>query len=119
MLATQVLYISSPFCSGYLGDGFSQTICPGWPRTEILLLSASQVARITGVSCRHPPHTSFIEEDKKSRRGAQEHAQQVSGTTGRNTLKTPFRANHAEARNAHRIGVGPPMLTARTRVYLH
>jgi hypothetical protein len=24
-------HISSPFCSGYLGDGVSRTICPGWP----------------------------------------------------------------------------------------
>jgi hypothetical protein len=28
----------------------SRTICPGWPQTLILLLSASQVAGITGVS---------------------------------------------------------------------
>jgi hypothetical protein len=28
----------------------SQTICPGWPQTVILLISASQVARSTGVS---------------------------------------------------------------------
>jgi hypothetical protein len=26
-----------------------QTICPGWPRTPILLILASQVARITDV----------------------------------------------------------------------
>jgi hypothetical protein len=30
--------------------GVSQTTCPGWPWTLILLISASQVARITGVS---------------------------------------------------------------------
>jgi hypothetical protein len=28
--------------------GFLRTICPSWPRTTILLTSASQVARITG-----------------------------------------------------------------------
>jgi hypothetical protein len=28
----------------------SWTVCLGWPRTKILLISASQVARITGVS---------------------------------------------------------------------
>jgi hypothetical protein len=48
----QALYIlshtSSPFCSGDFGDGFSQTVLLGWPRTTILLISASQVARITG-----------------------------------------------------------------------
>jgi hypothetical protein len=27
-----------------------QTVCPGWPSTTILLISASQVAGITGVS---------------------------------------------------------------------
>jgi hypothetical protein len=40
----------SPFCSGYFGGGVLQTICPGCPRTVILLISASQVARITGMS---------------------------------------------------------------------
>jgi hypothetical protein len=34
--------------------GASQTICPGWPQTEILLISASQIARITGVSHQSP-----------------------------------------------------------------
>jgi hypothetical protein len=41
---------SSPFCSGYFGDRISQTICLGWPWTMILLILASQVARITGIS---------------------------------------------------------------------
>jgi hypothetical protein len=40
----------SPFCSGYFGDGIQQTICPGWLQTEILLISASQIVSITGVS---------------------------------------------------------------------
>jgi hypothetical protein len=30
--------------------GIAQTICPGWPQTAISLISASQVARMTGVS---------------------------------------------------------------------
>jgi hypothetical protein len=34
--------------------GVSQTICLGWPRTEIFWISASQVARITGMSHHHP-----------------------------------------------------------------
>jgi hypothetical protein len=42
----QVLYhlshTSSPFCSGYFGDGVLQTICPGWPWTVTLLILASQ-----------------------------------------------------------------------------
>jgi hypothetical protein len=54
MLAKQELYClihnSSPFYPGYFGDGVLQTIYPGWPGTEILLVSASQVARITGMS---------------------------------------------------------------------
>jgi hypothetical protein len=57
MLAKQVLYslghTSSPFCSGYFGDRVSQTVCLGWPQTMILLISASQVAKITGVSHWH------------------------------------------------------------------
>jgi hypothetical protein len=40
----------SPFCSGYFGDGISQTIWLGWPQILLLLISASQVARITGLS---------------------------------------------------------------------
>jgi hypothetical protein len=54
VLAKQVLdclsYTSSPLCSSYFGDGVTQTTCPGWPQTEILLISTSQVARITGMS---------------------------------------------------------------------
>jgi hypothetical protein len=50
----QLLYwlshISSPFCSGYFWDGVLQTICLVCLRTAILLISASQVARITRMS---------------------------------------------------------------------
>jgi hypothetical protein len=42
-------HTSSPFCSGYSETRVSQTICLGWPQTMILLISASQVARIIGV----------------------------------------------------------------------
>jgi hypothetical protein len=53
-LAKQVLYhfshTSSPFCSGYFGDGISWNICQCWPQTSILPISASQIARITGMS---------------------------------------------------------------------
>jgi hypothetical protein len=53
-LAKQLLYhlshTFSPFCSGYVEDGVLGTICLGWPQTTVLLISASQVARITGVS---------------------------------------------------------------------
>jgi hypothetical protein len=55
MFRKQVLYClnhtSGPLCSGYFG--VSQTICSDWPQTEILLVSASQVARITGMSHWH------------------------------------------------------------------
>jgi hypothetical protein len=38
MLAKQALnllsHTSSPFCSGYFGDGVSRTVCPGWPLTD-------------------------------------------------------------------------------------
>jgi hypothetical protein len=49
-LAKQALYYLShtfsPFCSGYFGDGVSWAICLGCS----LLISSSQVARITGMS---------------------------------------------------------------------
>jgi hypothetical protein len=41
-------------------DGVSQTICPGWPLTEIFLILASQEARITGMSHWHLAPTGFI-----------------------------------------------------------
>jgi hypothetical protein len=47
---TLPLYISSPFFFGYFRDGFSGTTFPGWPQTLIFLISATQVAKITGVS---------------------------------------------------------------------
>jgi hypothetical protein len=54
----QVLYHLShtfnPFCCGYFEDGFSWTICLGWPQTTILLTLASQVVRITKVSHQCP-----------------------------------------------------------------
>jgi hypothetical protein len=34
----------------YFQDERSQTICPGWPPTTILLISAAYIARITCVS---------------------------------------------------------------------
>jgi hypothetical protein len=46
-------HTSNPFCSGYFGDGVSVTISLGWPETSILLISASQVARVSGVSHQH------------------------------------------------------------------
>jgi hypothetical protein len=41
---------SALFCDGFFWDRVSWTICPSWLRTLILLISASWVARITGVS---------------------------------------------------------------------
>jgi hypothetical protein len=38
----------------FFWDRVSGTVCPGWQQTAILLTSASQVARITGVSHGHP-----------------------------------------------------------------
>jgi hypothetical protein len=38
------------FCVGYFQNRVSWTICPGWLQTLILLISASHVARITGMS---------------------------------------------------------------------
>jgi hypothetical protein len=41
-------------CDGFFWDRVLQTICPGWLWATILLVSASWVARITGVSHRCP-----------------------------------------------------------------
>jgi hypothetical protein len=41
------------FCVGYFWDPVSQIICPGLSHTRIFLISASCVARITGLSLQH------------------------------------------------------------------
>jgi hypothetical protein len=43
-----------PFLWWVFQDRVSQTVCLGWLRTSLLLISASWVARITGVSHRCP-----------------------------------------------------------------
>jgi hypothetical protein len=56
-LAKLELYFSShtpsSFCCGKFGDRFSWTICMDYYQTMILLISASQAVRITGVSHQH------------------------------------------------------------------
>jgi hypothetical protein len=42
------------FVMGFFQDRISRTVCPGWLQTLILLISASPIARITGVSHWHP-----------------------------------------------------------------
>jgi hypothetical protein len=58
IVTKQVLYhlshITSPFCSGYFGDGILRTTSLSWLQTVILPISASQVARITVVSHQCP-----------------------------------------------------------------
>jgi hypothetical protein len=44
---------SAHFAQGILEKRVYQTICPGWPQIAILLISASQAARIIGVSHQH------------------------------------------------------------------
>jgi hypothetical protein len=53
---------SSPFCSSYFGDGrgVSWTVFPGWPWIVILLISTSQVARITAMSHPHLWNSSSV-----------------------------------------------------------
>jgi hypothetical protein len=41
------------FFSGYFGDGISWTSCSGWPQIKILMVSASHIAKITGMSHHH------------------------------------------------------------------
>jgi hypothetical protein len=55
-------HTSSPFCSGYFGNGILGTICLSCPWTVSLLISASQLGRITGMSHRHPVPTHFYTE---------------------------------------------------------
>jgi hypothetical protein len=52
-------YTSSPFCSSYFG-GDRSNFCLDWPQTEILVISAFQVARITGMSHRCPACSTFL-----------------------------------------------------------
>jgi hypothetical protein len=42
------------FCDGFFGDRISWTICLGWLWTVILVIPASWVSRITGLSHWHP-----------------------------------------------------------------
>jgi hypothetical protein len=55
-ITKQVLYrlnhTSNSFCPGYFWDGVLWTICLGWPQIAILLFSASQITRITGIRCK-------------------------------------------------------------------
>jgi hypothetical protein len=50
LLGTASLPLEPLFYVGYFENRVSWTICSGWPWTLILLISASGVARITGVS---------------------------------------------------------------------
>jgi hypothetical protein len=63
-LAKQALYrlshTSSTFWSGYSEDRVLQTICLGWPQTMILLISASRVDRVTGMSHQRPAFFPFL-----------------------------------------------------------
>jgi hypothetical protein len=48
------------FVEGFFRDRVSWIVCPGWLWTVILLISASWVARITGVSHWHLGHLEFL-----------------------------------------------------------
>jgi hypothetical protein len=47
-------------CDGIFRDKVSQTICQGWLRTSILLISVSSVARITGMSHQCPAYKCLL-----------------------------------------------------------
>jgi hypothetical protein len=53
----------------FFQDRVSQTICPGLFQTTILLISASLVARITGVSHQHQTPSSFLKNIPNTRYG--------------------------------------------------
>jgi hypothetical protein len=60
---TQVLHLEPLhhlFCDGIFQDNVSQSICLGWLRTMILLISASWVVRITAVSDQIPKFSFFL-----------------------------------------------------------
>jgi hypothetical protein len=48
------------FVMGFLEKGSHRTVCLAWLPTEMLLISASWVARITGVSYWHPAFFFFF-----------------------------------------------------------
>jgi hypothetical protein len=50
----------------FFQDRVSQTICQGWLRTLIILISASWVARIIGVSHWHPAWFCLLREEKNT-----------------------------------------------------
>jgi hypothetical protein len=51
------------FCVRYFWDRFLWTICPGWPQTANLQISASYVARIIGVSHWCPAGDRFSQKN--------------------------------------------------------
>jgi hypothetical protein len=53
---------SALFCIGFSWDRVSQTIALDWFQIAILLISASWVARITGLNHRHPAYIYFLKE---------------------------------------------------------
>jgi hypothetical protein len=63
--ALTLSHTSSTFWSVYFDQfilemGISRTICSGWPKATILLISAFQVARITGVHHCHRQVYAFL-----------------------------------------------------------
>jgi hypothetical protein len=52
------------YCEEFFQNTVSQTICPGWLQTMILLISASWVARIIGLSHQHLADWQFWWQDK-------------------------------------------------------
>jgi hypothetical protein len=53
-------HTTSPFCSGYFGARVLKIIFLGWPQTAVLPISASQEARITGVSHQYLTHIKSV-----------------------------------------------------------
>jgi hypothetical protein len=49
------------FALVYFGEGISQTICLSWLPTTVLPISASHIARMTGMSHQHPAPTFFFQ----------------------------------------------------------
>jgi hypothetical protein len=53
-------WTTPPACSGYFGGGVLQTISLSWCQTTILLISASQITRVTNINQWHQVQVRFL-----------------------------------------------------------
>jgi hypothetical protein len=82
MVAKQIFYLLSltsyTFCSGYFGDEVLQTICQGFSLSMMLPITASQEARIIGVSHKHPAVSQYLSSNSTTHSSKQTNMVPVS-----------------------------------------